>query len=416
MKQIYLTIAPLLFILFTCTAQTVHTCATDDYQNNLLQQNAAYKNKFELLNKQENAFIESHPDFSLPTPVYIPVVFHVMYNTAAQNIPISRILAQMDVLNNDFQRLNADTINTPSVFAQCANGSQIHFCLAQRDPGGQPTTGIITVPTPASSFTGAQIFYQSQGGDPIWPAESYLNIYVGNLANGVLGFAQYPGGNDTTDGVVVHYECIGGLNTPGTLAPYNLGRIATHQVGHWLNLQHFGTNCSTLGTGICQPPQQSMPTGCPAFPEITCNNGPNGNEFMNFMQGVNDSCMNMFHYGQITRMNACLASSISLRNALASSPGCLPVGINEINNLINSCILYPNPSTGNIQLIFKAKEKKNLKCEILNMIGEKAFEQILTTSDIRNTYNLDVSFLSKGIYLLDINIDGERIVKKIVIE
>jgi hypothetical protein len=205
-----------------------------------------------------------------------------VYSTAAQNISTARILDQLDVLNNDFRRLNADTVNTPPAFLPCAGATEVHFCLAERDPNGQSTTGIVTVPTTVSSFTGFNVMSTVTGGDDIWPAGNYLNIYVCNLANATLGVTQFPGGNSLTDGVILDYTCVGGPNAPGTSAPYNLGRIGTHTVGHWLNLIHFLTNCTAI---LCHPAQSTMPIGCPRFP-IRCNgaNTPDGTMSYEFVE------------------------------------------------------------------------------------------------------------------------------------
>jgi hypothetical protein len=316
------------------------------------------------------------------------------------------------VLNDDFERLNPDTVNTPSVFAACAGASEIHFCLAQRDPNGQATTGIVTVPTTVTSFTGSNVMFTAQGGDDIWDAGSYLNIYVCNLSGGLLSLSQYPGGNTLTDGIILQYGCVGGPNAPGSLSPYNLGRIATHSVGHWLNLPHFEINC--MATTGCHPPQQSMPIGYPVFPSISCNNGPNGDMFMDFMQGVDDACMNLFEMAQVTRMNVCLTSSISARNTLTSSPGCLPVGMQENNNSEISFSIFPNPTTGTIQLTFNTKHNGVVRCEIINTLGKTVYE-----SEIKNpqsAINFDVSFLAKGIYLVRVGDGAVWENKKLVVE
>ena len=79
--------------------------------------------------------------------------------------------------------------------------------------------------------------YASSGGSNAWPTNQYLNIWVCNMSGGLLGYAQFPGGAAATDGVVIGYTCFG---TTGTAqAPFNRGRTATHEVGHWLNLRHI---------------------------------------------------------------------------------------------------------------------------------------------------------------------------------
>ena len=135
-----------------------------------------------------------------------------------------------------------------------------------------------------------------------------LNIWVCNLGEGLLGYAQFPGGPAATDGVVVLYTAFG--TTGAAAAPFNLGRTATHEVGHWLNLRHiWGDRTDCSGTDeVSDTPRAQMPNyGAPEWPHISCNNGPNGDMFMNYMDYVDDVAMFMFTQGQAARINATLA-------------------------------------------------------------------------------------------------------------
>jgi hypothetical protein len=268
-------------------------------------------------------WITANPNQRNQAVITIPVVFHIVYNSTTQNISDAKILAQLGVLNKDFARLNADAGNTPSAFQGVAVNTNIQFCLAQRDPNGNATTGINRKQTTATSFsTNDNIKRTANGGVDPWPTTSYLNIWSGNLSGGVLGYAQFPGGSAATDGVVLLFSSIGGPSAPGTSTPYHLGRTATHEVGHWLNLRHIwgDANC---GSDLVSdtPTQQTSNFGCPTFPHTTCSNGTNGDMFMNYMDYTDDLCMNMFTSGQSTRMNASISSS---RSSLLSSLGCTP--------------------------------------------------------------------------------------------
>ena len=257
------------------------------------------------------------------TVVTIPVVFHIVHSNAAYNISDAQCIAQLNQLNLDFARLNADASKTPSAFLGVAADTKIQFCLAQRDPNGNPTTGIIRKTTTTASFgTDDKVKSSTTGGDNAWNSGSYLNIWSCNLGGGVLGYAQFPGGAAATDGVVLLYSSIGSIASPGTATPYNLGRTATHEVGHWLNLRHIwgDANCGSDLVGDT-PTQQASNFGCPAFPRATCSNGPNGDMFMNYMDYTDDGCMNMFTAGQTTRMNALFALGGS-KASLLTSLGC----------------------------------------------------------------------------------------------
>ena len=241
--------------------------------------------------------------------VTIKVVVHVVYRTAAENISDAQVKSQIDVLNKDFRATNPDKSKVPPVWTGLVADANVQFQLAKRDPQGRATNGITRTRTTRRSFPGDNsVKTAAGGGHPAWPAGRYLNMWVCNLADNLLGYAQFPGGPAKTDGVVILHKAFG---TTGTAAaPFNLGRTATHEVGHWLNLRHIWAD--TLGCGgsdfVTDTPNQADPNiGKPAFPQISCANGPNGDMFMNYMDYVDDAAMFMFTPGQVTRMNACLA-------------------------------------------------------------------------------------------------------------
>ena len=148
---------------------------------------------------------------------------------------------------------------------------------------------------------------KARGGSDPWPTDKYLNLWACTLGNGLLGYAQFPGGPARTDGVVILNRAFG---TSGTaVAPFNKGRTATHEVGHWLNLRHiWGDTEHCEGTDfVDDTPNAEHPNfGKPKFPHITCSNGPNGDMFMNYMDYVDDGAMFMFTAQQVARMHATL--------------------------------------------------------------------------------------------------------------
>jgi hypothetical protein len=253
--------------------------------------------------------------------ITIPVVVHVVYANATQNISDAQIQSQINVLNADYRRLNSDTNSVPSVFRALGADCQINFCLAKRDPNGNATTGIVRKSTTASSFIDDdKVKSSTTGGDNAWNTTKYLNLWVCNLGGGLLGYAQFPGGAQATDGVVINYTAFG---TSGTAAsPYNKGRTATHEIGHWLNLYHVWGDANCGNDQVSDTPtQQTSNYGCPTFPHVTCSNGPNGDMFMNYMDYVDDACMMMFSLGQSSRMAAAINTS---RPGLLTSDGCTP--------------------------------------------------------------------------------------------
>jgi len=238
----------------------------------------------------------------------IPVVVHVVYRTASENISTAQIKRQIAVLNKDFRATNPDKSKVPLVWKGLVTDSRIKFVLASKDPKGKATTGITRTKTTRTSFgTGDTVKSKSTGGVDGWPSTKYLNVWVCTLAGGLLGYAQFPGGPAKTDGVVILNTAFGTGGT--TRAPFNLGRTATHEIGHWLNLRHiWGDREDCGGTDyVADTPNASGPNyGKPTFPHISCNNGPNGDMFMNYMDYVDDAAMYMFTAQQVVRIHAAL--------------------------------------------------------------------------------------------------------------
>ncbi|HSI89568.1 MAG TPA: zinc metalloprotease, partial [Adhaeribacter sp.] len=239
----------------------------------------------------------------------IPVVFHVVYNAPQENISDVQLLSQLAVLNEDFNRKNADASQTPDAFKPLAGNPQLVFCLAALDPNGLPTTGITRTNTSRTNFahTETAMKFDSEGGKSAWNPELYLNIWVVNLAGNFLGFAQFPGGPAATDGIVLMYRSTGRAPANPFPGNYNRGRTATHEVGHWLGLRHIWgedeTSCTDSDLVEDTPNQKGPSSGCPIFPKISdCNPTPPGEMFMNFMDYTNDACMNLFTHGQAARM------------------------------------------------------------------------------------------------------------------
>ncbi|MFI0405791.1 zinc metalloprotease [Actinomadura sp. 3N508] len=241
--------------------------------------------------------------------ITIPVVVHVVYHDAEENIDDQQIMSQLDVLNQDFRGTNPDVSKVPDVWTSLVSDVQIEFALAATDPLGKPSNGIVRVETRRTEFgTDDAVKATATGGSDPWPTDRYLNMWVCKLGGGLLGYAQFPGGPPQTDGVVVLHAAFG---TTGTAAsPFDGGRTATHEIGHWLDLFHIWGDddgaCSNDDRVADTPNQADANVGKPTFPHVTCNNGPNGDMFMNYMDYVDDAAMFMFTKGQRERIDACL--------------------------------------------------------------------------------------------------------------
>jgi PKD repeat protein len=244
----------------------------------------------------------------------IPVVVHILQKGGSENITKQKVLQQIQTLNQDYQRANPDTVNTPVRFREFAGRMNVEFRLATKDPLGNCSDGIVRV------FTDNTVDVRDPTGFKAisyWNAYSYLNIWsvqsIGSLSDlgTVLGYAQFPGtGLMSTDGITVIASNIG----PATQG----GRTATHEVGHWLNLIHIwgDTQCGSDGvsdTPIAEGPNFGVcgnvgqPNHNTPFNLGVCDpENPNGEMFSNYMDYSSDPCLNMFSAGQVVRMNQVL--------------------------------------------------------------------------------------------------------------
>ena len=305
----------LLFCLLGCvfTMDAQRNCGSHEHLLEQLEENPQMQKNL----KDINAFTEKYiknTDRVNGVIITIPVVVHVVYKTNAQNISDAQVNSQIDVLNDDFRRTNSDADNYWNVGAD----TEIEFCLASIDPDGNATNGIQRRKTNKPSFsTNDFMKFNNKGGLNAWPAADYLNVWVCNISGGILGYAQFPGGSAATDGVVIDYQYYG---TTGTAtSPFDLGRTATHEVGHWLNLRHIWGDggCSVDDFVSDTPLSDGANYGC-AIGHVSCNTE---DMVQNYMDYSDDACMNIFTAGQSDRMNALFATN-GFRASLANSNGC----------------------------------------------------------------------------------------------
>ena len=307
------------------------TCGTMDEHRYLAHLYPEYRRRRRQIEQETRDFIAAYEAEGLRTGVVrIPVVVHVVWNTAAQNVSLAQIQSQIAVLNADFRRANADAASVPASFAGVAADARIEFALAVRDPNCNATDGITRTNTATAGFTWAtrnNIKSAASGGADPWPSDRYLNMWVANFTDTTLGFATFPGSPANLDGFVVDTEAFG---TSGTAtAPYNLGRTGTHEIGHWFNCLHIWGDDTTLADQCSQsdectdtPNQADETYGNPSGVRISCGNGPNGDMYMNYMDYTDDAGMFMFTQDQATRMNAALTVA---RASILASDGLVPV-------------------------------------------------------------------------------------------
>lgn len=326
MKKTLNTLLVLLLLGLTGSLWAQRNCGSMDY---LQHQHDMHPEREQRLKEieQHTARILENASRSVTGTITIPVVAHVVYNNATENISAAQVQSQIDILNEDFRRLNADAVNTPSVFQGVAADVEIEFCLATVDPQGNPTDGITRTPTSVTAFgTNDEVKFNSSGGKDAWPASDYMNFWVCDISGGILGYAQFPGGPASTDGVVVDYQYFGDIGT--ATAPFDKGRTGTHEVGHYLNLRHiWGDGNCNADDFVSDTPRAGGPnyTGSPCnFPgSNSCNEGTGDlpDMFQNYMDYSDDGCMNLFTQGQTARMRA-LFEPGGARASLLNSTAC----------------------------------------------------------------------------------------------
>jgi hypothetical protein len=311
-------------------AQNVIRCGTEQYLQSQEEKFPGTIRKLKELQQTAHRWAADHPGATRSSFV-IPVVVHVIWHSNAENISESKILSQIDVLNEDFNRQNADTSKTPDVWKSVGGNISITFCLAAHAPDGSDTNGITRTYTDKTSFeTDESMKHNSTGGEDGWPSDYYLNVWVCNLENNnggnhVLGFAFVdPGG--ANDGVVISYNVFG--RGESLKQPYDKGRTCTHEVGHWLSLDHtFSGGCYSADGCDDTPPEFQEVYGCHSFPLLDgCSINYPGVMFMNYMDYTDDECMNLFTLCQCGDIIGMLYAS---RPLLMTSPaGCVPLKYN----------------------------------------------------------------------------------------
>jgi hypothetical protein len=414
-----------ILLFFTCLATGAvlaqKQCASTEYATQLANTDPSIKENI----LQAESFVRSYrPEIlstgidhtgnaSLPV-ITIPVVVHILYKDASQNITDDKVKQQIDVLNKAFRLSSPDTSKIPSYFQQLAGDCRVEFVLARVDPLGRATTGILRKSTWVTLYgMDDRIKYSSQGGDDAWDCNKYLNVWVGSLAGGIAGYSSPLGGPKDRDGVAIRTDAFG----VGGGAVYNGGKTLVHEVGHWLGLRHIWGDANCGDDGVDDTPQQQGPNrGCPSGIRITCNNGPYGDMYNNYMDQVNDDCMLLFSKGQVARMRATFAAG-GPHYALLSSNGYTGTPVVEppvenrpsANGTIKSLQLYPNP----VQKKLIVQFQPDVDCIGKEMYIVNEFGQVIRRITIQQfTSEVDVNGLQPGMYFIKVAGANKNILEK----
>jgi hypothetical protein len=412
----------LLLISFAMNAQHHRTCSTHEKYLQTLATDPALASRRTAMEEQIQSWISNNANHryqqTLDVFVTVPVVVHVLYQNANQNISDAQILSQIDVLNTDYAHLNADSVITPSVFQPLMANTGIQFCMATQDPSGNPTSGIERRSVTVSQIGNTNQYYNyAQGGLSSWDHTKYLNFWLCDIdGGGTLGFSYLPGTTGAADdGVVIDPQYWGTLGTVS--APFNGGRTATHEVGHWFNLEHIWGDepaCAVDDQVSDTPLQKEDNYGCPSYPQTSqsggrCNTSDSSSMYMNYMDYTDDACMVLFSLGQRDRMQAAVSTS---RSGLFTSFGCQsPVGIASRNSS-SWLTVSSNPTSGIVE-VSTQNAPGNTSIIVSDMTGRFVYSEVFKD---QNKYSVDLTNYTTGIYLMQVTNCFGNAVKKIVKE
>ena len=408
-----------LLLVMATSSQLVaqRECFSFNYEEQQLRNNPSLKNKIteieSFIQRKLNVAKDIAGKPHAGSVIKIPVVVHILYNTASQNISDEKVFSQIQVLNEVFRRRHADTVNTPERFRSVAADCGIEFQLAISDPQRRNTSGIVRKYTPVTKWNADdQVKSSAKTGDDAWDPQNYLNIWVCNL-DGAAGYSSFPGGPASEDGIVIAYNVFGKTSKAG----YDMGKTAVHEIGHWLGLRHI------WGDGYCgddwvddTPKQGNFTPGCPSGIRASCSSGPDGDMYMNYMDLTQDACTNLFTEGQKERMRTIFESGGS-RYAMLSSYGLLPPliiqappPVEELPEWTNAR-LYPNPASNELILDLSYDIRWiGRQVRITNAQGQSVLQLAVNAKVVK----MDISRLAPGLYFLLAKKDGATIKQKFI--
>ncbi len=437
MKKQLLTLGLGLFTFGLSVAQTNNKCATmpvyEAHSQNPIAKANFINAEIAAKNWLANPLNKIKASQKTNSVIMIPVVVHVLYKNAVQNIPDSQIVRQIQILNQCFSLTNPNYSQTRAIFDTIGADTELQFCLAGIDPQGNTTTGIIRKSAPSNAqfdpiFGFDNMKSSATNGDDPWPNDQYLNIWVCDMSlfgtAFVLGYATFPGEVAALDGVVIQSEYFG---YGSAAAPNNLGRTTVHEVGHYLGMRHIWADDDSQATGQCDSTDfvDDTPNQA-AKSESDCNVTINScsaespywgaidppDMVENYMDYSADACMTMFSKGQKARMYSFLNTDPA-RVAIKTSPaGCSTVGLKDLyTNFSNYVFVYPNPANDVLHINITQFTPKNLTCEIYNTTGQliKTIKQLA----FQNTINL--GDLVNGMYVVKVYNSEVNAIKKLTV-
>ncbi|NND76793.1 MAG: T9SS type A sorting domain-containing protein [Flavobacteriales bacterium] len=301
--------------------ESIHPCNTVKIQDAHMAAHPELAEEFKALEQQlieEEMNLPSH--LRSGSIIQIPIVFHVIHNYGIENISDEQIENCVEVMNQQLRLQNANASLIHDEFIDLAADTEIEFVLARKDPNGNCTTGI-------NRLASTQTYDGDQDMKELiqWPRNMYCNIWVCADANGAAGYTIKPNAVQNfpqADGIVIRHDYVGAIGTSNPTRSVAL----THEVGHWLNLNHVWGNNNNAGIdcgndGVNDTPITEGWTSCNINGE-TCGTLDNVENYMDYSY-----CCKMFTEGQKTRMRTAAMSSVAQRNQLSSNNNLIATGV-----------------------------------------------------------------------------------------
>ena len=410
----------------------------------------------------------------------VPVIFHIIVDSEQFNEMgatagiIKRVDSQIAILERDFNKKNPDSTSIPSSWKALYGNVGIHFGLARKDPNGHCTPGYEIKIISSSGYSDQIMAFASaksaSTGLASWDVTKYYNVWCINFSgSSLLGitvprsqYSFYGGVNNV--GVCILYSTLGKTATGAGTFPsqYNLGRTLTHETGHFFEIWHpWGDDgaggVSAVDTGTCPwaasgcgpgtglddglsdtPPESQAIYGTPTYTitggtindccqmQSTTNKQPIGIACLSYMDYTDDDAMHLF-----TPMQAAVMASMALvapggsgttagagavgeSYSLTQNPSLLacPTEVSgiEADGKLN---IYPNPSTGQTNISIDETNDELNEIAVYNIVGQQVAG---VKGSKKEYYSIDLSTMSKGIYIVKCNFASGSVTKKILLQ